>query len=75
MIYFKVLQKLLKCFSEITTSVSFLPTFCALSIFTPLILEVQLINDALFLNATALFRFALSGLETIIFPFTTKYHH
>ena len=36
----------------------------ALSIFTPLIFEIQLINGALFLNVTILFISALSGLTT-----------
>ena len=52
----------------ITTSKS-----SALSIFTPLIFEMQLINGALFLNVVALFFFALSGLTTIIVPFATIY--
>ena len=39
----------------------------------PLIFEMQLINVAIFLNATALFLFALSGLVTVIVPFTTIY--
>ena len=39
----------------------------------PLIFEIQLINGALFLNATALFLFALSGLVTVISPFTAMY--
>ena len=39
----------------------------------PLIFEMQLINGALFLNATALFLFALFGLVTVISPFTTIY--
>ena len=42
----------------------------ALSVFTPLIFEMQLVNGALFLNVTALSRFALSGLTTVIVPFT-----
>ena len=42
----------------------------ALSIFTPLIFEMQLINGELFLNVTALFLFALSGLTTVMVPFT-----
>ena len=42
----------------------------ALSIFTPLIFEMQVINGELFLNVTALFLFALSGLTTVMVPFT-----
>ena len=34
---------------------------------------MQLINGALSLNAVALFPFALSGLTTVIVPFTTVY--
>ena len=34
---------------------------------------MQLINGALFLNATALFLFALFGLVTVIVPLTTTY--
>ena len=34
---------------------------------------MQLINGALFLNATALFLFALFGLVTVIVPLTTIY--
>ena len=52
----------------ITTSKS-----SALSIFTPLIFEMQLINDALLSNVAALFLFALSGLVTVTVPFTTIY--
>ena len=43
----------------ITTSKS-----SGLSIFTPLIFEMQLINGALFLNVTVLFISALSSLTT-----------
>ena len=39
----------------------------------PLMFEMQLINGALFLNAIALFLFALFGLKTVILPFTTIY--
>ena len=39
----------------------------------PLIFEMELINGALFLNVTALFLFILSGLVTVIVPFTTIY--
>ena len=49
----------------ITTSKS-----SALSIFTPLILEIQLLNGALFLNVTTLFLFAPFGFITVIVPFT-----
>ena len=45
----------------------------ALSICTPLIFEIQLINGALFLNDTALFLFALFGLVTLIVPFIPIY--
>ena len=47
----------------------------ALSIFTPLIFEIQLINGALFLNITAVFYYflALSELVTVIILFTTIY--
>ena len=45
----------------------------ALSTFTPLIFEKQLINGALFLNATDLSSFALFGAPTVISPFTTIY--
>ena len=45
----------------ITTSKS-----SALSFFTPLVFEMQLINGALFLNVSALFLFALSRLVTVI---------
>ena len=45
--------------------------FSALSIFIPLIFETQLINGSLFLNATALFFFALSGSVIVVVPFTT----
>ena len=57
-----------KLYIGITTSKS-----SALSIFMPLIFEIQLINGALFLNATALFLFALFELVTVISPFTTIY--
>ena len=43
----------------------------ALSICTLLISEMQLINGALFLNATLLFLPALFGSITVISPFTT----
>ena len=52
----------------ITTSKS-----SALSILSPLIFEMQLMNGALFLNATFLFLFALFGLAIVIVPFTTIY--
>ena len=52
----------------ITTSRSSALSFC-----TPLIFEMQLINGALFLNATALFLLALFGLVTAIILFTTIY--
>ena len=52
----------------ITTSKS-----SALSIFTLLTFEMQLINRTLFFNTDALFLCALSGSVTIIFPFTTIY--
>ena len=50
----------------ITTSKS-----SALSIFMPLIFEMQLINRALFLNVTYLFLFASFGSVKIISPFAT----
>ena len=52
---------------EITTTKS-----SALSIFTPLIFVMQLINGASFLDVTALFLFALFGLPTVIIHFTIK---
>ena len=52
----------------ITTSKS-----SALSIFTQLIFEMQLINGALFLNVTALFHFALFESVTVTVPFTIIY--
>ena len=45
----------------------------ALSICTLLIFEMQLINGALFLNATVLFLFASNGPVTVIVLFTTIY--
>ena len=56
-----------KLYIGITTSRS-----SALSIYTPLIFEMQLISGV-FLNATTLFLFALSRLMTPIIPFTTIY--
>ena len=51
----------------ITTSES-----SALSNFSPLIFEMQLINGALFLNTTVLFLFALSELVTFFFHFLVR---
>ena len=44
-----------------------------MSVCTPLVFEMQLINGALFLNATILFRFALFGSVKVIVPLTTIY--
>ena len=63
-----------KLYIGITTSKS-----SAVSIFMPLIFEMQFINGALFLNAAALiiylfiylFIFTLFGAPTVISPFTT----
>ena len=57
-----------KLYIDITTSKS-----SSLSICIPLISEMQLINGALFLNATLLFLFALPGSVIVIVPFATIY--
>ena len=57
-----------KLYIGVTTSKS-----SALSICTTLIFEMQLINGALFLNATLLVFFGLSGSVAVIPPFTTIY--
>ena len=64
--FFKFLLYSSKSYIGITTSKP-----SALSLFTPLIFEIQLINGALFLNATALFLCALFGALTVIVPFIT----
>ena len=54
-----VIQRVSKIYMGIT-----IPNYFALSVNTPFIFEMQLINGAIFLNATALFVLALSGAVT-----------